>query len=51
MLAIKQSLTVTGDSTTSIQPITIQDINDTLDYVAGLYVFSSPDYYGAAQPG
>lgn len=27
----------------------IQDINDTLDRVAALYVFSSPNYRGAAR--
>jgi DNA ligase-4 len=48
---IEQSLSVTDDPTTPIRPMTIQDINDTLDRVAASCAFSSPSHRGAARPG
>jgi hypothetical protein len=49
--AIEQSLAVTGDPTTAVRLMMIQDINDTLDRVAASCAFSSPDNRGAARPG
>ena len=46
--AIEQSLAVTDDPTTPVQPMTIQDINDTLDRVASSCAFTISVFFPKA---